>query len=237
MASGKPTGCFIAFEGPEGSGKTTQARILADRLAAAGFNVDATREPGGTDVGERIRKILLEEYTLQRLDARVQALLVSAARAQHVVERIKPQLERGGVVVCDRFAASTLAYQGAGFRLDRRLLEQVGEVASAGVAPDLVVLVDIDVETGLSRSLAHRHADWEKAGGVNWNDIEFHRRVRDAYLELAADASDTWLVVDGRMSIDSIATAIWTRVETELSRHELNRSADPRQRRLPLGTA
>ncbi len=126
MADAKPTGFFITFEGPEGSGKTTQARILADRLQAAGFDVDATREPGGTDVGERIRKILLEEYTLQRLDARVQALLVSAARAQHVVERIKPRLERGGLVVCDRFAASMLAYQGAGFRLDRHLLEQVG---------------------------------------------------------------------------------------------------------------
>ncbi len=236
MVDGKPTGLFIAFEGPEGSGKTTQARILADRLQAAGFDADATREPGGTDVGERLRKILLEEYTLQRLDARVQTLLVSAARAQHVVERIKPRLKRGGVVVCDRFAASTLAYQGAGFGLDRRLLEQVAEVASAGVAPDLVVLVDIDVETGLSRSLARRDADWEKAGGVNWNDIEFHRRVRAAYLELAADNSDTWLVADGRMSIDSIAATIWTRVETELSQHNLTRGADPQQRRLPLGT-
>ena len=109
---GKRRGLFIAFEGPEGCGKSTQARLLADRLQRAGLDVLLTREPGGTDLGERLRTLMLREQSLPALEPRVQALLMLAARAQHVAERLRPCLSGGGVVVCDRFAASTLAYQG-----------------------------------------------------------------------------------------------------------------------------
>ena len=153
---GKRRGLFIAFEGPEGCGKSTQARMLADRLQRAGLDVLLTREPGGTDLGERLRTLMLREQSLPALEPRVQALLMLAARAQHVAERLRPWLSGGGVVVCDRFAASTLAYQGAGFGLDVEALDHMNAFATAGVLPDVTVLLDLDVQLGLTRSLRQR---------------------------------------------------------------------------------
>ncbi len=237
MIDDKPAGLFIVFEGPEGSGKTTQAQLLGDALRQQQFDVDLTREPGGTPLGERIRRVLLQEQDMQAVDPRVQALLMSAARSQHVTERIRPHLERGGVVICDRFAASTHAYQGGGFRLRRRDLENLTSFAIQGVTPDVTVLLDVEVEDGLKRSLSHRNTDWEKAGGINWHGLPFHRRVRDSYLNQAADDPERWLVVDGLLPPRDIAASILARVQPEVDARQLRRVTSPVQRLLPLSIA
>lgn len=235
MIRSRPCGLFIVFEGPEGSGKTTQSQLLGDSLRQRGLDVDLTREPGGTPLGERVRQILMHDQDMQTIDPRVQALLISAARAQHMAQRIRPQLESGGVVVCDRFSASTRAYQGAGFRLRRRDIERLSEFAVSGVQPDVVILLDLDVEVGLKRSLSHRDEDWEKAGGINWQGLDFHRRVRDSYLEQARDDPDRWLVTNGSEQPESIAAAVYQRVSVELGNRELRRATEPVQRSFSLG--
>lgn len=235
MIHSRPCGLFIVFEGPEGSGKTTQSQLLGDSLRQRGLDVDLTREPGGTPLGERVRQILMHDQDMQTIDPRVQALLISAARAQHVAQRIRPQLESGGVVVCDRFSASTRAYQGAGFRLRRRDIERLSEFAMSGAEPDVVILLDLDVEVGLKRSLSHRDEDWEKAGGINWQGLDFHRRVRDSYLDQARDDPDRWLVTDGSEPPATIAAAVYHRVCVELGNRELRRATEPVQRSFSLG--
>ena len=235
MIRSRPCGLFIVFEGPEGSGKTTQSQLLGDSLRQRGLDVDLTREPGGTPLGERVRQILMHDQDMQTIDPRVQALLISAARAQHMAQRIRPQLESGGVVVCDRFSASTRAYQGAGFRLRRRDIERLSEFAVSGVQPDVVILLDLDVEVGLKRSLSHRDEDWEKAGGINWQGLDFHRRVRDSYLEQARDDPDRWLVTNGSKQPESIAAAVYQRVSVELGNRELRRATEPVQRSFSHG--
>ena len=229
---GKRRGLFIAFEGPEGCGKSTQARLLADRLQRAGLDVLLTREPGGTDLGERLRTLMLREQSLPALEPRVQALLMLAARAQHVAERLRPWLSGGGVVVCDRFAASTLAYQGAGFGLDVEALDHMNAFATAGVLPDLTVLLDLDVQLGLTRSLKQRGDDWEKAGGMNAQHLEFHARVRRSYLE-QADAHG-WAVLDATQPPQVLSDSAWQRVEPEIEARTLRPGAEAVQPPLPL---
>lgn len=227
---GRRRGLFIAFEGPEGSGKSTQAQVLTDRLQQAGLDVLLTREPGGTELGERLRYLMFRERSLPELDPRVQALLMLAARAQHVSERLRPWLNDGGVVVCDRFAASTLAYQGAGFGLDVSELESMNAFATAGVLPDVTVLLDLDVQIGLMRSLSQRGTDWEKAGGMNAQKLEFHARVRRSYLEQAE--AHGWAVLDATQPPEDLSQEIWRRVEHEIEAHTL-RAAEAVQPPLP----
>lgn len=195
-------GTFIVFEGPDGSGKSTQARALAERLQAGGVRVLLTREPGGTEIGERLRGIVLD-IANATMRPTTEALVYSAARAQLVEDVIRPALELGTCVVCDRFSASTLAYQGGGRGLDRAQLTELQRFTTGGLEPDIQLLLDLPVEQGLRR----RYAE----GAVNRldsADLEFHRRVRDFYLKLAAEDPEGWRVVDATGDPDAIATSI-----------------------------
>ncbi len=234
-APGQPGGLFIALEGPEGSGKTTQARLFAERLSGAGLDVLLTREPGGTELSERLRDLMFRERSLPDIEPRVQALLMIAARAQHVEERLRPWLSECGVVVCDRFAASTLAYQGAGFGLDGPMLAQINEFAMAGVRPDLTILLDIDAQLGVARSLNLRGSDWEKAGGINAQRLDFHERVRQSYLDQAQ--THGWTVLDATRSEEDLSHEIWRHVQPQIHARELRPAARAVQPPLPMEPA
>jgi dTMP kinase len=182
---------FITFEGPEGGGKSSQIRMLADFLEANGFAVFVTREPGGTAIGDQIRDVL-HEVSNTDMVAATEFLLYSASRAQLVRERIVPALEAGVIVLCDRYADSTIAYQGYGRGLDLEMVRQITRFATGGLVPDLTFLLDIDVERGLARRVA---GDAE----MNRLDLEavaFHKRVRQGYHHLAARDPRRWVIVD-----------------------------------------
>jgi dTMP kinase len=200
---------FITLEGPEGGGKTTQAQRLAKWLSAKGKNVLQVREPGGTAVGDAVRRILLDNGDGQ-LDARAELLLFCASRAQLTVEKIHPHLAQGGVVVCDRFSDSTLAYQGYGRGLDLEFLRLLLGFATLGIRPDLVLLLDIDIEAGLQRR------DRMKWNRLDAEAVEFHRRVRAGYLELAAAEPERWAIVDANRSEDDVTRQIEEIVTSKL---------------------
>ena len=238
MIDGKPCGLFIVFEGPEGSGKTTQSQLLGDALRKQGLDVDQTREPGGTPLGELVRRMLIDEREMRAVNPQVQALLLSAARAQHISKRIRPHLERGGVVICDRFSASMHAYQGRGFRLRLRDLEKLTSFALQGVTPDLTVLLDLEVEVGLKRSLSHVKTVWEKESAIDFHQLNFHRRVRDSYLAQAKRDKNCWLKVDALKALDDIAIEVLQRVKSEVDGRDLRRVLFAVvQPRLPLSIA
>ncbi|MFZ6030732.1 MAG: dTMP kinase [Chloroflexota bacterium] len=182
---------FITLEGPEGSGKTTQAPLLAEFLRQQGFDVLTTREPGGTEIGDQIRTVL-HSLGNTSMHPHTEALLFQAARAQLVGQVIRPHLERGGVVLSDRYADSTLAYQGYGHGLSLDTLHTIITFATGGLKPDLTIFLDLDVAVGLQRRIQ---------GGGEWNRLdayalEFHRRVRQGYHHLAAMEPDRWVTVD-----------------------------------------
>ena len=187
---------FIAFEGGEGSGKSTQARLLAEALGAV-----LTHEPGATELGRRIRSLVLDPAGGHAVDRRAEALLMAADRAQHVAEVIRPALDRGRDVVCDRFSGSTLAYQGYGRGLDIDDLDWLSRWASGGLEPDVVVLLDVPREVAVSR-LAGEPDRMEAAGSA------FHDRVADGYRRLAAANPARWVVVDGTGSVDEVAARV-----------------------------
>jgi len=193
---------FITFEGTEGSGKTTQIKPLAKFLVRLGYNVLTTREPGGTQIGDQIREILLQKENTA-MEWRTEILLFQASRAQLVEQLIRPHLENGGVVLCDRYADSTLAYQGYGYQRDLQTLREIIHFATSGLKPDLTILLDLDVEAGLSRRT--------QGGNVNRLDayeLAFHRRVRAGYLELAHAEPDRWVILDSRQPPDQIQQQI-----------------------------
>ena len=189
-------GKFITFEGPDGSGKTTQIRRLAEWLGAQGADVLLTREPGGTQISEQIRAIL-HDLKNKAMQPRAEILLYSAARAQLVAEKIRPHLAKGGIVLCDRYADSTLAYQGFGHGLELETLRLITAFATDRLRPDLTLLFDVDAETGLRR---------RQSGGGEWNRLDdyalaFHQRVRAGYLELARAEPDRWVTLDARQDV------------------------------------
>lgn len=204
-------GLFLTLEGPEGSGKTTQLRRLHGALAEAGRQVICTREPGGTPIGEQIRSVLHD----LRNDAMLpltEALLYSAARAQHVSQVIRPALARGDIVISDRYAESTLAYQGYGHGLDLSLLNTLTDLATGGLLPDLVIYLDLDVAIGLLRKRRdHREGrgEWNR---MDQQDIAFHRAVREGYLRMAKAEPGRWLVIDAQRPVESIHEQILDRV-------------------------
>lgn len=194
-------GVFVVFEGPEGAGKSTQIRMLADRLSASGSDVCVTREPGGTAIGERIRDVLLAASS-SAMSAEAEALLMSAARAQHVTEVIRPALARNEIVLCDRFVDSTLAYQGGGRGLSLDDLKSLQRFATGGLEPNLRILLDLPVEVGLQRRLGDKAA----INRMDEEDIVFHRRVRLSYLALAQESD--WIVLDATGAPETIADDI-----------------------------
>ncbi len=202
---------FITLEGPEGSGKTSHAKALAEHLRSLGWNVLHTREPGGTSIGDQIRIVLgsLENTTMR---PSTEFLLFSASRAQLVEEVIRPHLEAGGVVVCDRYFDSSLAYQGYGHGLDLEALRQITRFATGGLTPDLTLLLDLPAEDGLKR----------RQEGGSWNRLdayalEFHRRVRDGYLALAAAELERWVVIDAAPAWEIVQTEIRSTTESKLA--------------------
>lgn len=193
---------FVAFEGGEACGKSTQAALLAAKLDAV-----LTREPGGTPLGEEIRSLLL--HADHAVDPRAEALLMAAARAQHVHEVIEPALSAGRHVVTDRFTASSLAYQGYGRGLPLDDVASLSRVATEGLEPDVYVLLDLPPDVAAARR-DRAHDRMEAAGE------DFHRRVRDGFLALAAAAPDRWLVLDGSGSVDDVAAAVLSHVTAML---------------------
>jgi len=191
-------GRFVTLEGPEGSGKTVIAKRLAAALEARGTSVLLTREPGGTRLGERLREVLLADAESQ-ISPRADALLFNAARAQLVGEVIGPALDAGQVVICARFADSTLAYQGYGAGVSLADLRALAEIATGGLQPDLTVLLDVAPEVGLRRKAEADRTRFEATF-----DLDFHRRVRAGFLELAAAEPDRFVVVDSSRQIDVV---------------------------------
>ena len=187
----------MTLEGPEGSGKTVVARRLAAALTSRGHRVVLTREPGGTPLGERVREVLLGRADLG-IDPRADALLFNAARAQLVTEVVRPALSAGSVVLCARFADSTLAYQGYGAGLPILELRAIASVATAGLEPDLTILLDVDPEVGIRRKAAGSRNRFESI------DLDFHRRVRAGFLELAGEEPTRWRVIDSSRHIDRV---------------------------------
>lgn len=207
-------GRFITFEGGEGSGKTTQIRLLAAWLTEQGYDVLTTREPGGTRIGDAIRALLLDpSYTEMRPETEI--LLFSAARAQIVGQVIRPHLARGGIVLCDRFADSTLAYQGYGRQLDLETLRQITSFATGNLVPDLTICLDLPVEVGLQRKRGGDRAEWTR---MEQEQIAFHERVRRGFLALAAAEPQRWLVLDATRPAEEIQATIRQRVAKYLER-------------------
>ena len=221
---------FITFEGPDGSGKTTQIRALHDDLVASGHAVLLTREPGGTEIGDQIRQVLHDVHNTTMLP-NTEILLYSASRAQLVGQVIRPALARGQIVLCDRYADSTLAYQGYGHGLDLSLLQTITFFATGGLKPDLTVYLDIPVEEGLRRKWAAYQAGEAELNRMDRKELAFHQRVREGYLRMAAAEAERWLVLDASRTVEAIQRDIGKRVG-ELLRKQ-GREESPRRRREP----
>jgi dTMP kinase len=205
-------GLFITFEGPDGSGKSTQAKLLAERLRAEGYAVLETVEPGGTAIGQQIRSILLDPAN-QELRPVAELLLMFACRAQNVEEWILPALSEGKIVVSDRFTDSSIAYQGAARGLGWETVLEVDRIACHGLVPDLTLCIDIDTETGLARARSRnrRNADQSEAR-IDEQSIEFHHKVRAAYHELAQREPQRFRLIDGNSLQGAIAKVVWDEV-------------------------
>jgi dTMP kinase len=203
-------GLFILFEGIEGSGKSTQARVLNRRLSRLGLPVTLVKEPGGTAVGRVVRKLLKHRLEIE-LDPLTELFLFAVARAQLVTEVIRPALDQGHIVICDRYTESTVAYQGYGRGLDLKIIRSINNIATGGLRPDIIFLLDLEVEDGLRR----------KGSGVTRDrfeqeEVAFHRRVRQGYLNMANADPDRWLVIDTNQSKAKTQSLIWQKVEESL---------------------
>jgi len=205
------SGVFLSFEGIEGSGKTTQARLLSERLQDEGHDVVLTFEPGGTVIGSRIREILLLPEHLE-MSAITELLLYNAARAQHLAEKILPAIKKGKIIITDRFSDSTVAYQCYARGIDKALVMSLDHLATGGLAPDLTLLFDLDAEAGLARN---RNAN--KTDRIELEDIEFHRKVREGYLAIAKADPDRVSIVDAALPVAEVRAQIWEIVKERLN--------------------
>jgi len=200
---------FITFEGPDGSGKTTQIKMLADYLESRGKPVLLTREPGGTVISEEIREVILAKKNLG-MQHETEALLFSAARAQIVSELIRPALAEGKIVLCDRYADSTMAYQGYGLGLDREALRAITQFATDGLVPDVTFYIDVPVQVGLAR----RHRG--ETNRLDQKAAEYHQRVREGFRQLVQAEPHRWIVIDGTQAIDDVQQEIRKELERRL---------------------
>ncbi len=203
---------FITLEGPDGSGKSSQIPVLADWLRSQGYDVFTTREPGGTGIGNQIREILLNKLENTAMHPRTEILLFLSSRAQLVEEVIRPLRDKGTIILCDRYADSTLAYQGYGHGVDLTDLRNLLDFATGGLYPDLTLLLDLDVMSGLER---------RKKNGGEWNRLDaftlaFHERVRNGYLELAAASPSRWIKINGDQSFNEVQLALRKAISSRL---------------------
>ena len=199
---------FVTFEGPEGGGKSTQIRLLAQYLISHGHSVHTTRQPGGEPVGIELRRIMLD-IGRDNVHPRAELLMMMADRSQSVESVIRPHLDSGGIVLCDRYIDSSVAYQGAGRGIDRSWIGALNNYATAGLTPDLTILLDIDPEIGLGRQL--------ELTKMELMDLNFHHRVRDAFLSLAVQYPKRIKTVDGSLPIATVQGRIQAIVEQELT--------------------
>lgn len=201
-------GAFIVFEGGEGAGKSTQERLLAEHLLAQGCHVQRSREPGGTLAAERIREILLDPASAG-LDPRAEALLFAAARGDHVAQVIRPALQAGAIVICDRYLDSSVAYQGYGRQMDPNRIRELSLWATAGLTADLTIILDIDPRQGLARVANPDRLEAEP--------LEYHDRVRNGFLAIAAAQPERYVVMDATQPPQVIADQIALRVDQLLA--------------------
>lgn len=217
-------GCLIVFEGGEGSGKTTQLERshiwllnspLGQRLLTSGLvsKVITTREPGGTDLGIGMRQLLLHQKTTQPMHNRAELLLFAADRAQHVEELLKPALKAGAIILCDRYTDSTVSYQGYGRGMDLALIDQLNQAATDGLASDLTLWLDVEVETGLKR--ANRRGASDR---IEQSNLDFHHRVRQGFLTLASSQPQRMVRIDANRSTDEVSQEIQTVLQDALER-------------------
>ncbi len=208
MTHGYP-GTFLTLEGPEGAGKTTQVKLLAGKLEAAGIPHLITRDPGGTPLGKQIRRALLTPGN--PVSPMAELLLYSADRAQHVDELIIPALKEGKLVICDRYTDSTVAYQGYGRSLDLNLISQLNAMSTQGLTPELTILFDLESEKGLGRLHPGGHDRMEREA------IEFHHRVRQGYLELVKKEPQRWQVIDASKALSAVQEELKQIISTAFS--------------------
>jgi dTMP kinase len=216
------SGLFIAFEGGDGAGKSTQAARLAGSLESRGLTVLRTREPGGTPIGEKLRSLVLD-HGHGHIDAHTEALIFAASRAAHASQIIRPALARGEVVLTDRYIDSSVAYQGAGRALGTDAVRSVNEWATSGLQPDLTVLLDVHPAEGRSRRTAGDAAEDRLESEAD----EFHARIRQAFLDLAAARPENYLVLEAGQPVEDIAGLILARVEQLLARTGTGRQGRP----------
>lgn len=204
-------GVFITLEGPDGAGKSSQQRLLVERLALGGREIVSTREPGGTALGERIRSVLLDTSMLDH-DGLTDALLFNAARRRLVAEVIRPALARNAVVISDRFGDSTLAYQGSGSEVPLEALRMLGQLSTGATQPNRTMLLDVPVEVGLERRRRGAASDITRFELTAEHDAGFQERVRQSYLRLAAAEPARWRIVDASRSREEVAESVWEAV-------------------------
>ena len=213
------SGLFITVEGPDGSGKSTLVAKLNKKLQnALSVPFISTREPGGSDIAEKIREVIIDPEN-KEMDAKTEALLFAASRRQHIVETIKPALSRGEVVLCDRFLDSSIAYQGAGREIGVEEVATLNQFATENLTPDLTLYLDVDAQVGLNR-IGHQNSNRVK-DRLELEEISFHNRVREAYLELLENHGDRMHRIDATKNQEEVLIASWAILEKELIKHNL----------------
>lgn len=212
-------GLFISLEGLDGSGKSTQLKLLVERLRGDGLTVAENQEPGGTPIGAQIRRILLDPAN-HELTSMAELLLMFASRAQSAAEIIEPALQRGEVVVSDRYTDSTLAYQGAGRGLDREAILNLHRLSVGNLLPDITLFIDVDLETSLRRASARNRGNRTlvSEARIDEQSADFHERVRHGYFEIAEREPQRFRIIDGRRTIDQVAAEVWAEIATLLSK-------------------